>query len=107
MVTSPGEVYLVDLGLAAKSRPMLVVSRKDANAPRALAICAPITTQYRDSDYEVSIGRPRFLNESSYVNVQGLQAVQHHELKKRLGTLSEDQMIPIRRSLAFALDLPF
>jgi len=107
MVTSPGEVYLVDLGLAAKARPMLVVSRKDADAPRALAICTPITTLYRDSDYEVSIGRPRFLNESSYVNVQGLQAIQYHELKKRLGTISEDQMVSIRKSLAFALDLPF
>jgi hypothetical protein len=33
MTTEPGEVYLVDLGMAAKTRPMLVVSRRDDDAP--------------------------------------------------------------------------
>jgi mRNA interferase MazF len=55
MTTEPGQVYLVDLGMAAKTRPMLVVSRRDKDAPRALAVCAPITTSTRGSDYEVSI----------------------------------------------------
>ncbi len=51
MTTEPGQIYLVDLGLAAKTRPMLVVSRRDDDAPRALAVCAPITTSSRDSAY--------------------------------------------------------
>jgi mRNA interferase MazF len=89
MTTEPGQVYLVDLGMAAKSRPMLVVSRRDVDAPRALSVCAPITTSTRDSEYEVSIGKPKFLHERSYVNVQGLQAIQHHELKRMIGRLSD------------------
>ena len=105
MTTSPGEIYLVDLGLAAKSRPMLVLSRKDPEAPRALAICAPVTTAYRGSNYEIAIGKPKFLNEDSYVNVQGLQAIQFHELKKRLGTIPNFQMDEIKNSLKFAFDL--
>ena len=32
----PGEVYWVDLGLKGKLRPLLVVSREDADAERAL-----------------------------------------------------------------------
>lgn len=33
MKTKPGEVYLVDLGLAAKARMVLLVSVEDDNAP--------------------------------------------------------------------------
>ena len=92
MTTEPGQIYLVDLGMAAKTRPMLVVSRRDEDAPRALAICAPITTSTRDSEYEVSIGKPKFLHEPSYVNVQGLQAIQHHELKRMIGRLPDKDL---------------
>jgi mRNA-degrading endonuclease toxin of MazEF toxin-antitoxin module len=31
----PGEVWLADLGLAAKTRPVVIVSRYDPEAPRA------------------------------------------------------------------------
>jgi mRNA interferase MazF len=48
MTTSPGEVYKVDLGIAGKVRSMVVVSREDPNVPRALAVCAPVTTAYRE-----------------------------------------------------------
>jgi mRNA interferase MazF len=105
MTTEPGQVYLVDLGVAAKIRPMVVVSRRDEDAPRALSICAPITTACRESAYEVSVGKPRFLDQKSFVNLQGLQAIQNHELKKMIGCLSEEQMIEIRRALVWNLDL--
>jgi mRNA interferase MazF len=105
MTTEPGQVYLVDLGMAAKVRPMVVVSRKDADAPRALSICAPITTSYRQSAYEISIGKPRFLDQQSYVNIQGLQAIQHHELKKLIGRLSADHLSAIQEALRWALAL--
>jgi len=59
---------------------LVVVSREDEDAPRVLSICAPITTSYRESKYEVEIGKPKFLRYSIYVNIQGLQAIQHHEL---------------------------
>ena len=54
---------------------MVVLSREDPDAPRALAICAPLTTAYCGSEYEVDIGKPHFLRVQSYVNVQGLQAI--------------------------------
>ncbi len=105
MTTSPGEIYLFDLGIASKARPMLIVSRKDDDAPRALSICAPITTSSRSSEYEVEIGKQRFLNKFSFVNVQGLQAVQHHEIGRRLGVLPSDRMDTVKSALRFALDL--
>lgn len=106
MTTEPGQVYLVDLGMAAKTCPMLVVSRRDEGAPRALSICAPITTSTRDSRYEVAIGKPKFLHEDSFVNVQGLQAIQHHELKRVIGKLSEDKMADVRNALFWMLEFP-
>ncbi len=36
MSPQPGEVWLADLGLAAKTRPVVVVSRLDPDAPRHL-----------------------------------------------------------------------
>ncbi|MCC5642224.1 type II toxin-antitoxin system PemK/MazF family toxin [Nostoc sp. CHAB 5824] len=53
MNPKPGEVWLVNLGLAAKTRPVVVVSRYDPTPPRALVLYVPITTQNRGSTYEV------------------------------------------------------
>ena len=53
----PGEVYWVDLGMAAKQRPLLVVSREDPESERALVVCVPLTTQLRGGRYEVPVHR--------------------------------------------------
>jgi len=105
MTTKPGEVYMVDLGIKGKVRPMVVVSRKDPDAPRALSLCVPLTTSYRESEYEVDIGKLRFLHQSSYANVQGLQAIQHHELRGPIGRLSKEALSAIRQALAVTLEL--
>ena len=105
MTTEPGQVYLVDLGMAGKTRPMLVVSRRDDDAPRALSVCAPITTSTRDSEYEVSIGKPKFLHETSYVNVQGMQAIQHHELKRTIGRLSDADLQTVMKAIKWLFDI--
>jgi len=105
MTTEPGQVYLVDLGMAAKTRPMLVVSRRDEDAPRALAVCAPITTSTRDSEYEVSIGKPKFLHEPSYVNVQGMQAIQHHELMRMIGRLPNKDLQAVVGAIKWLFDI--
>ena len=105
MTTEPGQVYLVDLGISGKTRPMLVVSRRDDDAPRALSVCAPITTSTRDSEYEVSIGKPKFLHETSYVNVQGMQAIQHHELKRMIGRLSDADLQTVMKAIKWLFDI--
>lgn len=84
----PGEVYVVDLGFDGKVRPMIIVSRKDENAPRALVLAVPITSQYRNSPYEIDIGKPQLLKTHSYVNVQGLQSLKYTDLGHRIGGVS-------------------
>src|ERR1700737_471683 len=60
MRTKPGEVWLADLGIAEKTRPILIVSREDIDPPRALVIQVPLTTKNRFSRYEVDLGNLRF-----------------------------------------------
>ncbi len=47
MTSNPGEVWLADLGMAAKMRPVVIVSRADPDPPRALILYVPLTTQER------------------------------------------------------------
>ncbi len=100
-----GEVWLADLGLAAKTRPVVVVSRFDPNAPRALVLYVPLTTQNRLSRYEVPLPRLPFLDRDSVANVQGLASIPTVYLERRLGRLSTPVMTELKRSLVFALDL--
>ncbi|MCU0752786.1 MAG: type II toxin-antitoxin system PemK/MazF family toxin [Akkermansiaceae bacterium] len=105
MSPKPGDVYRVDLGMGGKVRLMLVVSREDALAPRALSICAPITTACRGSAYEVELPPRPFLRERSYANLQGLQAIQHHELQGPVGVFHGRVMDRIREAIAFTFDI--
>ncbi len=101
----PGEVWLVDLGLAAKTRPVVIVSRADTHAPRALVLFVPLTTQNRQSAYEVVLPRLPFLDHQSVANVQGLGSVPTVRLERKLGTLPPGALSAIQRALKFALDL--
>ena len=105
MTTKPGEVYRVDLGLGGKVRLMLVVSRLDEDPPRALSVCVPITTAYRGSQYEVELpGRP-FLRSKSYANVQGMQAIQHHEMNGPIGIIYGEAFNRLKEALKFIFEI--
>jgi mRNA interferase MazF len=86
----PGEVWLADLGLAAKTRPVVIVSREDPDPPRALVLYVPLTTQHRFSSYEVPIPRLPFLDRDSVANVQGLGSIPIVRLERRLGKVPAD-----------------
>ena len=72
MNPQPGEIWLADLGLAAKTRPVVIVSRQDPDPPRDLVLYVPLTTQRRNSPYEVPLPRLQFLDRESVANVQGV-----------------------------------
>lgn len=72
----PGEVWFADLGLAEKSRPVLVLASPQPADARALVVVAPLTSQIRSARGEVFLGKPRWLPKISAVNVQGLASQQ-------------------------------
>jgi len=100
MSPQPGEVWIADLGLAAKTRPVVIVSRFDPNPPRALVLYVPLTTQNRMSRYEVVLPKLPFLDRDSVANVQGLAAIPVVRLERKLGKLPEAVMTEV-----YALDL--
>lgn len=101
----PGEVWLADLGFAAKYRPVVIVSRQDPDPPRALIIYVPITTQDRESPYEVTLPKTRFLQKGSVANVQGIASLPTVRLGRRLGTLSAETLNEIKNAIVWALEL--
>lgn len=105
MAAKPGEVWLADLGLAAKTRPVVIVSRDDPSAGRALVTYIPLTTQDRGSRYEVALGRQRFLTELSVANVQGIGSIPTARLHRKLGTLPADRLNAIKDALRYSLEL--
>jgi mRNA interferase MazF len=105
MNPKPGEVWLADLGLAAKTRPIVIVSRYDPNPPRALVLYIPVTTQNRGSTYEVELPLESFLRKDSVANVQGLSSISVARLERKLGNLPDQKMMEIKQALIFALDL--
>ena len=70
MNAKPGDIWLADLGLAAKTRPVLIISRFDPDAPRTLITYVPLTTQHRGSRYEIPLGAfPFVLPQAHYASV--------------------------------------
>jgi mRNA interferase MazF len=96
----PGEVYWVDLGIAAKYRPLMVVSREDSEAERALAVCVPLTTEIRG-------GHVRWLPGASQgvANVHGITSVERHRLERRAGCLEAPVIKKVRSAIAWMLEL--
>ena len=103
----PGEVYWVDLGVAAKYRPLIVVSREDSQAVRALAVCIPLTTEIRGGSYEVPVPRVRWMPgaDQGVANVQGITSVEHHRLERRAGRFEPPVISKIRGAIAWTLEL--
>ena len=86
-----GEVWLVDLGLAAKVRPCLVLSIPPDDSDRALATLVPHTTSLRNSRFEASILSVPFLRPGGF-DAQNLVTVPHAKLIRRLGRLTPAQL---------------
>ncbi len=92
-----GEVWLVDLGMAAKVRPALVISVPAGDIDRALATLVPHTTSTRGTAFEVALSVP-FLRAGAF-DAQALVTVPHAKLLRSLGRLSQPQLDLIERAV--------
>lgn len=105
MTPKVGGVYLVDLGYQGKVRPVVVMSREDAQAPRALALCVPLTSENRGSRYEIPLPRVRWLKKQGVANVQAIAAAGFHELTDRRGRFDAAVVSQIKDAIRWAFDL--
>ena len=100
-----GEVWLVDMGMAAKTRPTVVLLADDLNAPRSLVIHVPITRQNRGSELEMPLGHLPFVDPDSVANVQGIGALPTVRFEKCLGVVPAADLDAIKRALRKACAL--
>ena len=105
MIPKVGDVFMLDLDYEGKVRPVVIVSREDPNAPRALSVFVPLTKQTRGSRYEVTMPRVPWLKLQSYANVQAIGAAEHHELTDRRGRFDAAVVKQIREAIRWALEL--
>ena len=98
-----GEVWLVDLGYAAKVRPCLVLGIPALDQDRALVTLVPHTTSPRASRFEVDV-KANFLRPGVF-DAQNLVTVPHAKLIRRLGVLSPIQLQTVEDAVRLWLNL--
>lgn len=93
-----GEVWIVDLGYAAKRRPCLVLSIPPETADRALVTTISCTTARRKSRFEVELS-VNFLQPGSVFDAQGINTVPQSKLERRLGELTQEQLTEVENAV--------
>jgi mRNA interferase MazF len=91
-----GEIWLCDLGMVAKVRPVLILSVPFGDHDYALFHIVPHTTAVRDSQFEVAAAIP-FLERGAF-NIQGSQSIPRANWLRQLGTLTNVQLAQIEES---------
>jgi mRNA interferase MazF len=94
---------MVDLGLAAKIRPCVVLSVPLEEPDRSLVTVVPHTTALRQSRFEVAAS-PRFLHSGAF-DAQGIVSVPTVRLMNRLGTLNAEQMRAVEKGVCLWLGI--
>lgn len=92
-----GEVWLIDFGLAGKTRPTLVVSIAFGDEDRSLITVVPHTTSLRGSSFEIAVSVP-FLKPGAFL-VQGVTTFPSVRALHRLGTLESEAFDKVFRGL--------
>jgi mRNA interferase MazF len=85
-----GEVWLVDLGLAQKTRPALILNTPVGESDWVVVTVVSHTTSLRGSPFEIVIRVP-FLREGAFATQSITTIPAKHELR-RLGTLTPGQL---------------
>jgi mRNA interferase MazF len=92
-----GEVWLVDLGMAAKVRPCLVLSIPVLDAERALATSVAHTTTQRGTRFEVPVN-VSFLRAGVF-DAQNMITVPHAKYIRKLGKLDAAKLQAVENAV--------
>ena len=98
-----GEVWLIDLGPAAKVRPCLLLTDFPADDELALITVVPHTTAVRGNRWEHGC-KKSFLKQGVF-HLQQVQSISIAKLIRRLGVLDGDEMVKIAEMLGKRLAL--
>jgi mRNA interferase MazF len=97
-VVNPGEVWLVDFGMAAKVRPALLLTGNPASDELDLVTVLLHTTALRGNRWELNIPKS-FLKPGAF-HLQQVQTISTVKLERRLGILTAEEMKQVRDALS-------
>ena len=98
-----GEVWMVDLGLAAKVRPCLVINIPFKDDERAIFAVVPHTTSLWHTRFEVPT-ELRWLAHGAF-DAQGIRPVPGRVFMRRLGIVAGDLLLQVETSARLWLGL--
>ena len=100
-----GDVVVVDLGMAAKVRPCVVVSISQPDRQRNMSVVVPMTTEIRGGEAEIHFPKPAWLRQESVVNVLGIAGVDNAKIGRRIAAFPPDKMVELEAVLKRLLGL--
>ena len=95
----PGDIWIVDLGMAAKVRPCLILTPQPTKEDLDVFTVVAHTTAVRASRWEVPILKP-YLDDEGAFDVQRIATVASVKLERKLGELTRAEMDSILDRLA-------
>ena len=98
-MAKPGEIWIVDLGMAAKVRPCLVITPPPKDDELNVFTVVAHTTSVRGNRWEVQIPKP-FLDRDGVFDVQRIATVAAVKLERKLGELTSSEFDQVLDCLA-------
>ena len=98
-----GEVWMVDLGMAQKTRPALILSIDYSDNDRAIVTVVSHTTTLRGSPFEIPVDAP-FLKNGAFI-AQSVTTIPTRWVLRRLGHLTAPQLAQVENGVRHRLGL--
>ncbi len=92
-----GEVWWIDLGIAGKVRPAVVISAPIADTDFALIATIPHTTSDHPSQYSLKM-HVSGLKDGSF-NLQAMAGVPASKFIRKISTLTPDQIVKVDEAM--------
>ncbi len=100
-----GEVWWAESPATGGGRPVVLLSRDEAYAIRALVTIAPVTTRIRSLPVEVTLGPQDGLDRACVANLDTITTISKGALTRRIARLSPAKVGEVEVALKFALGL--
>jgi len=102
--TKPGDIWIVDLGMAAKVRPCLILTAQPKSNELDVFTVIAHTTSRRGNRWEIGIPKS-FLDDQAVFDMQRIATVASVKLERKLGELTNSELDSILDRLAERLGM--
>ncbi len=98
-----GEIWNFRFDRPDKQRPVLILTRQEIIRVLHTVTVAPLTSTIRGVPSEVVVGAEVGLKQPSAINLHHLVTVPKSELRRFVGTVSDDTLQHVKEAVLFAL----